>query len=81
MTFACVLSHVRLFVTAQTTAHQAPPSVGFLRKEFWSGMPFPSAGDLLDSGLEPVPPVSTALADGFFTTESTGKPVIIITRS
>ena len=41
----CVLSHfsrVRLFVTLWTVAHQAPPSMGFSRKEYWSGSPFPS---------------------------------------
>ena len=35
-------SHVRLFVTPQTAAHQAPPSLGFSRQEHWSGLPFPS---------------------------------------
>ena len=36
-----------------TVAHQAPPSVGFSRQEYWSGLPFPSPGDLLDPGIEP----------------------------
>ena len=36
------LSHVRLCVTPQTDAHQAPPSLGFSRQEHWSGLPFPS---------------------------------------
>ena len=35
-------SRVRLCVTPQTAAHQAPPSVGFSRQEYWSGLPFPS---------------------------------------
>ena len=35
-------SHVRLYVTPQTAAHQAPPSLGFSRQEHWSGLPFPS---------------------------------------
>ena len=35
-------SHVRLCVTPQTTAHQAPPSLGLSRQEHWSGLPFPS---------------------------------------
>ena len=38
---SCV-SHVRLFVTPGTAAHQAPPSLGFFRQEHWSGLPFPS---------------------------------------
>ena len=59
------------FVTPWTVAHQAPLSVGFPRQEYWRGLPFPSLGDLLDPGVEPVPP---ALAGGFFTTESSGKP-------
>ena len=35
-------SHVRLYATPQTAAHQAPPSLGFSRQEHWSGLPFPS---------------------------------------
>ena len=35
-------SHVRLYVTPETEAHQAPPSLGFSRQEHWSGLPFPS---------------------------------------
>ena len=40
------LSHVRLFVTPWTVVYQAPPSMGFSRQEYWSGLPFPSSGDL-----------------------------------
>ena len=40
------LSHVCLFATPWTVAHQAPPSMGFSREEYWSGLPFPSPGDL-----------------------------------
>ena len=36
-----LLSHVRLFATPWTVAHQAPPSMGFSRQEYWSGLPFP----------------------------------------
>ena len=64
-------SPVRLFATPWTIAYQAPPSMGFSRQEYWSGLPFPSLGDLPDPGIKPV---STALADGFFTTELPGKP-------
>ena len=46
------LSHVRLFATPWTVAHQAPPSMGFSRQEYWSGLPFPSPGDLPDPGIE-----------------------------
>ena len=47
------LSRVRLFATAWTVAHQAPLSMEFSRQEYWSGLPFPSPGDLLDPGIEP----------------------------
>ena len=46
------LSHVRLFVTPWTVAYQAPLSMGFSRQEYWSGLPFPSPGDLPDPGIE-----------------------------
>ena len=45
------LSRVRLFVTPWTVAPQAPLSVGFLRQEYWSGVPFPLPGDLPDPGI------------------------------
>ena len=47
------LSRVLLFVTPWTVAYQAPPSIGFSRQEYWSGLPFPSPGDLPDPGIEP----------------------------
>ena len=46
------LSRVRLFATPWTVAHQAPLSMGFSRQEYWSGLPFPSPGDLPDPGFE-----------------------------
>ena len=53
-------SHVQLFATLWTVAHQAPPSMGFSRQEYWSGLPFPSPGDLPDPGIEPRSPVLQA---------------------
>ena len=47
------LSHVQLFVTPWTVAHQAPLSTGSSRQEYWSGLPFPSPRDLADPGIEP----------------------------
>ena len=47
------LSRVRLFATPWTVVRQAPPSMGFFRQECWSGLPFPSPGDLPDPGIEP----------------------------
>ena len=65
------LSHVQLFSTPRMAAHQAPMSVGFLRQEYMSGLPFPPPGDLPDPGTEPASP---ALAGGFFTIEPPGRP-------
>ena len=50
------LSPVRLFATPRTVASQVPPSMGFCRQEYWSGLPFPSPGDLPDPGMEPRSP-------------------------
>ena len=46
--------------TPCTVAHQAPPSMEFSRQEYWSGLPFPSPGDLLDPGIEPRSPALQA---------------------
>ena len=46
------LSCVRLFATPGTVAYYTPPSVGFSRQEYWSGLPFPSPEDLPDPGIE-----------------------------
>ena len=48
-----LLSCVQLFVTPWTVARQAPLSMGFSRQEYWSGLPFPSPGDLPDPGIKP----------------------------
>ena len=64
------LSRVRLFVTPWTVAYQAPLSVGFSRQEYWSGLPFPSPGDLPDPGIEPGFPTLEADA---LTSEPPGK--------
>ena len=47
------LSHVRLFVTPWTVAYQAPPSMGFFRQEYWSGLPLSSPGNLPNPGIKP----------------------------
>ena len=56
-----------------TIALQVPLSMGFPRQEYWSGLPFPSPGDLPRPGIEPTSP---ALAVRFFTTEPPGKPKV-----
>ena len=45
-----LLSHIRLFATPWTVAYQAPLSMGFSRQQYWSGLPFPSPGDLPNQG-------------------------------
>ena len=71
MSSVCMLSHVQLLEFPWTVAHQAPLSVGFSRQEYCSGLPFPSPGDLSDSGIEPASLVSPALADRFLTSSTT----------
>ena len=65
------LSHIWLFVTLWTVAHQAPLSIGFSRQGYWSGLPYTPPGDLLDPGIEPKSLTLPALADRFFTTSAT----------
>ena len=75
---ACVLAHVYMLscsimsdsATPWTVARQAPLSMGFPRQEYWSGLPFPSLGDLPDPGIKPL---SAAWAGRFFTAEPSGK--------
>ena len=57
-----LLSHVRLFATPWTVFYQAPQSMEFFRHEYWSGLPFPSPGDLPDPGIEPGSPALQAEA-------------------
>ena len=59
-------SHIQLFKTLWTIAHWASLSMGFLRQEYWSGLPFLSPGDLPEPGIEPVSLKSPALGGGFF---------------
>ena len=69
----CVLSCfscAQLCETLWTVAHQAPLSLGFSRKKYWSGMPCLPPGDLPNPGTEPECLMSPALARGFFTTRA-----------
>ena len=71
---SCMLScfcHVQLYMTLWTAAYQTPLSMRFSRQEYWSGLPFPSPGDLPDPGMEAVSLMSPALAGRFFTTGTT----------
>ena len=67
-------SHVRLFVTLWTAAHQAPLCTGFSRKEYRSGLPFPSPRDLPNPGIESTF-LTSALACRFFTIGAMGSPI------
>ena len=60
------LSHVQIFATPWTVTYQSPQSMEFSRQEYWSGLPFPSPGDLPDPGIEPGSPAlqtDTLLSD------------------
>ena len=65
------LSCVQLFATPWTVAYQASLSIGFSRQQCWSGLPFPSPGDLPDPGIEPGSP---ALHADALPSEPPGKP-------
>ena len=66
-------SHIRLFATRWAIACQAPLSKEFSRQEYWSVLPFPSPGDLLDPGIEPE---SLTLQADSLPSEPPGKPIL-----
>ena len=72
------LNRVLLFATQWTVTHQAPPSAGFSRQEYWSELPFPSQGDLPDPEIEPRSP---ALQADALTSEPPGKPPVYMFSS
>ena len=67
------LSRVQLFATPWMVADQAPPSMEFSRQEYWSGLPFPSPGDLPNPGIEPGSPELRADA---LLSEPPGNPTV-----
>ena len=67
------LSHVQLFVIPWAVACKAPLSMGFSRQEHWSGLPFPSPGDLPEPEIEPRSP---ALQADSLPSEPPGKPLV-----
>ena len=78
----CVLalSHIWLFMTPWTEAHQAPLSLGFSRQEYWSGLPFPSQGDLLNSGIEPASPTLKASTLPLVPPENSESSLVMVKR-
>ena len=67
----CRVSQVQLCTTLWGVACQAPQSLGFSRQKYWSGLPFPSLGDLPNPGIKPTSLKPPALAGGFFITSAT----------
>ena len=73
--FSCL----QLFVMLWTVAHQAPLSMEFSRQEYWGGLPFPSPGDLPNSGIEPECPAWQA--DSFYSEPAGSNPgILLVTR-
>ena len=72
------LSYVWLFVAPWIAACQAPLFMQFFRQEYWSGLPFPTAGNLPDAGIGLTSLVSPALAGGFYTNVPPEKPLIYL---
>ena len=70
----CVCTLI-LFVTPWTGAQQAPKSMEFSSQEYWSGLPFPSPGDLPDPGIEPRSP---ALQADALPSKPPGKPCMYV---
>ena len=75
------LSGVRLFATLWIVAYQAPLSMEFSRKEYWSRLPFPIPEDLPSPGIKHTSLVCPALAGRFFTTAPPGKPSLMMGHS
>ena len=63
------------FATPWTVARQAPLSMEFSRQEYWSALPFPTPGDLPDSGMELASLAASALVGRFVSTAPAGKPI------
>ena len=70
-------SHVWLFVTLWTVAHQVPLSMEFSRQEYWSGLPCPPPRDVPNPGIQPMSLM--LLAGGFFTNSATWEAIFCLT--
>ena len=76
-TSVCMLSHVHLFATPKTVAHQVPLCMEFCRKEYQSGLLFHTPGDISNPVIKPVSFVPPSLARRFFPTAPHGKTIYI----
>ena len=76
----CVLRRLIMSdsVAPWIVAHQAPLPMEFSRQEYWTGLPFPSPGDLLDPGIKPASLTPLALAGRFFITTTTWEALILV---
>ena len=74
---ACMLSHVQLLGTLWTVPWQASLSMELSRREYWSGLPFPTLEGLPDPEIKPTSLVSPALAGGFFSTSITWYFIVV----
>ena len=84
MLHVCMLScfsHVQLFATPRTVAHQTPLSMGFSRQEHWSGLPCPPPGDLSNPGIEPMSPEAAALQADSLPLSHRGSPHLCSTST
>ena len=70
--------YVQLFAMPCTITHQAPLSMGFSQREYWSGLSCPPPGDVPNWGIEPASSVSPALQAHSFTAEPLGKPCLFL---
>ena len=77
---ACI-SQVHLFATPQTSAFQVPLFMEFSRQEYWSGLPFPTPGDLHDPGIEPAISCVSCIGRQILTTETLEKPITKMQRN
>ena len=78
MLLCCALSHVRLFATPWTVAHQGPLSMGFSKRQSWSGLSCSPPGDLPNPEIEPASPGSPALQADSLPLSHQGNPLFYI---
>ena len=76
--YAHSLSHAQLFVTPWLTAHQVSLSMEFSKQEYWSGLPFPTPGNLPNPGIKPTYSASPVLTGRFLTTAPAGQPSMLL---
>ena len=76
----CSLSRVQFFATPWTIACQAPLPMEFSWQEYWSGVPFPTPGDLPNPGIEPTSLVSPEMASRYFTSSANWEALFLLKK-